>query len=132
VTRLLPRSLSFGIARSTCKAPPLRTNEVVVSRSWWKKKKASFSGELIHNSHPLRGGGRRMTPWEAIAKGWGERRSAGVRPGRNRDDDAGEDTGDDRGADRRGARSGAGSGEVAADRSRAERLSPREPAAAAD
>jgi hypothetical protein len=33
----------------------------------WKKKKASFSGELIQNSHPLGGGGRRMTPWEAIA-----------------------------------------------------------------
>jgi len=39
----------------------------VVSRSWWKREKASFSGELIQNSHPLASGGRRMTPWEAIA-----------------------------------------------------------------
>ena len=39
----------------------------VVSRSWWKREKASFSGELTHNSRPPDSGGRRMTPWEAIA-----------------------------------------------------------------
>jgi hypothetical protein len=33
----------------------------------WKKEKASSSGELIRNSHPLGGGCRGMTPWEAIA-----------------------------------------------------------------
>jgi hypothetical protein len=45
----------------------LGATERVVSRSWWKKKKASFSGELIHNSHPPGSGGWRMTLWEAIA-----------------------------------------------------------------
>jgi hypothetical protein len=39
----------------------------VVSRSWWKSEKASRSGELSHNSRPLGGGCRRMTPWRAIA-----------------------------------------------------------------
>jgi hypothetical protein len=42
-------------------------SERVVSRSWWKRRKAPSSGELVHNSYPLRSGGRRMTPWEAIA-----------------------------------------------------------------
>ena len=40
---------------------------LVVSRSWWKKEKASSSGELIHSSCPPGSGCRRMTPWEAIA-----------------------------------------------------------------
>jgi len=39
----------------------------VVSRSWWKSEKASRSGELSHNSHPLGGGCRRMTPWKELA-----------------------------------------------------------------
>jgi hypothetical protein len=39
----------------------------VVSRSWWKSEKASRSGELSHNSHPLGGGCRRMTPWRWLA-----------------------------------------------------------------
>ena len=30
-------------------------------------EKASRSGELSHNSRPLGGGCRRMTPWKAIA-----------------------------------------------------------------
>jgi hypothetical protein len=46
----------------------------VVSRSWWKSEKASRSGELSHNSHPLGGGCRRMTPWKAIARLAGQRK----------------------------------------------------------
>jgi hypothetical protein len=40
---------------------------LVVSRGWWKSKKASRSGELSRNSRPLVGGCRRMTLWRGIA-----------------------------------------------------------------
>src|SRR5579863_4835391 len=54
------RAGCFGTLTLT--PPPM-----VVSGSWWKSEKASRSGELSHNSHPLGGGCRRMTPWKAIA-----------------------------------------------------------------
>ena len=94
----------------------------VVSRSWWKKEKASSSGELIHNSRPLGSGCRRMTPWRSDSRSWSERRSGGVRSGLDRARDARADSGDDRGrSSMRSWRRALGAAPVAAGRRGAQR-----------